>query len=188
MNKAQRDSYFGWRWPAACRGQGWDRLSKEEREKKRHQVTLEASGMLPGWSSTDSITKLDQDQITALFNLLKHYANPNSLKHAVPVANPAEEKEKDERRRAAFSLSQRGLTNAEIQNIAEPLCRRHRVGDWRLLPSKVIREMMVWKQFNKEEVAKRRRNMGLPLIDSQEDAPIIYHLKASPRPCGKGPL
>jgi hypothetical protein len=93
MNGRQRARYHSQLWPAACAAQGWNPRDQE----KRREVTLQATG-------TASSTGLSELQITRLFDFLKHLAHPNSLDHAIPVANPDVQEERHDRRRALWAF------------------------------------------------------------------------------------
>jgi hypothetical protein len=172
ITAAQRASFFSKWWPACCEVQGWD--PKSETVRRAH--ILEATK-----GKTDRMSLCSQAQLTAIFQLTWFKTNPNSLNAAIPVANPEEALEADEQRRAIFSLSGKGLTTEEIAKIAAPLCRKHHVSDWQRLPSKVLKSIMHWKQFQPEEIARLRRPVALPLVQTAEES-RIYYLRPSPNP------
>jgi hypothetical protein len=77
MTKETRAYYFGTAWPQACRAQRWD----PKDDDKRRAVTLEAMALVHG-PRYDSITLLEDAQITALFCYLRHLAQPENLTRA----------------------------------------------------------------------------------------------------------
>jgi hypothetical protein len=174
MSPAQDKGYWR-RWSAVVRAHGLNRLPKTEQDEERHQITLEATKGRT--SSHKDVT--DNKEITRLFRILEYRAQPDNLNAAIPVANPENEAEADEQRRCVVALSKKGLPTDEIARIAAPLCRRHRVGDWTLLPSKVLHEMMHWKQFQPAEIARRRHLSALPLQQTGNDA-FTYYLRPPP--------
>lgn len=174
MNAAQDRGYWR-RWAAVVRAHGLNKLPKTDQDSERHQITLEATRGRT--SSHKDVT--GNAEITVLFRILEYRARPLDVNAARRVANPEEEAEADERRRCVFTLSQRGLSNDEIAKIAASSCRTHRVRDWRDLPSKVLKEMMTWKQFSPQEIARRRQVGPLPLQQTS-DGTFTYVLRQSP--------
>ncbi|MBN2069130.1 MAG: hypothetical protein JW739_05785 [Opitutales bacterium] len=75
MNKAQRSKYFKQLWPNACRVQQWD----PKDTTKRHLITRQCM-LLCGGPDTDSITKIGQAEISALFTYLNWLASPQNLR------------------------------------------------------------------------------------------------------------
>jgi hypothetical protein len=73
MNQRTRILYFRL-WQDACAAQGWS----PKDETMRRQVTSYCMVEIGG-PAVDSITKLGHHEITALFALLRHYAEPDSL-------------------------------------------------------------------------------------------------------------
>jgi hypothetical protein len=184
MTEKQRFGYFR-RWKAVKLAHGLDKLPVAEQEEERHAITLQATK-----GRTSSITNITSNkEITALYRLLEFKARPNDLNAAIPVANPEVEEEADEQRRCVVALSGKGLMLDEIARVAAPLCRRHRVGTWQKLPSRVLKEMMRWKQFQPAEIARRRIVPSMPL-QRTGDSTFTYHLRPSPptpKPACAGP-
>jgi hypothetical protein len=168
MTDNQRKKFFKIWWPACCEVQGWDHKS----EKRRREFVFEATK-----GATDRLSLCTQAQLTAVFQLCWHKSNPDSLNEAIPVANPEQAAEADEQRRCVFALLKKGLTRPAIERIAAPLCRKHRVGNWERLPSKVLKEMMRWKQFTQPAQPAPL----LPLACSvTRDGAIEYELRPPP--------
>jgi hypothetical protein len=177
MTDAQRAKFFGTWWPACCEAQGWDPKSEKHRRSLVHEATKGA---------TDRLSLCTQAQLTAVFELTWHKTKPDSLDEAIPVANPELAAEQDEQRRCVFALLKKGIMRPEIERIAAPLCRRHRVGNWELLPSKVLKEMMRWKQFSPTKVKPEPASNKPPIGDIDE--PHIYHLRPAPPATVAGPF
>jgi hypothetical protein len=171
LTKKQRDSFFGTWWPDCCEVQGWD--SKSEAVRRAH--VLEATK-----GATDRMSLCSQAQLSAIFQLTWFKTNPNSLDAALPVANPEQAREDDDRRRAVVALSRKGLMLEEIARIAAPFCRKHHVSDWQRLPSSVLKSMMHWKQFQPKQRAARTVTT-MPLGQAAADTPVIYNLRPSPK-------
>lgn len=178
MSPAQDKGYWR-RWSAVVRRHNLQRLSKSDRDAERHAITLEATN-----GRTSEHKKVtDNKEITKLFRILEFKAQPDCLDAAIPVANPELEEEADEQRKMVFAIRAKGLTDKEIQEIAEPLCRKHHVGSWQELPSIVLKEIVAWKQFQPDYIARRRAAAPpiLPLEHAARRALIqdghVYQLK-----------
>jgi hypothetical protein len=166
LTEKQRASFFGTWWPKCCEVQGWD----DKSEKRRREFVFEATK-----GATDRLSLCTQPQLTAVFQLCWHKSNPDSLNEAIPVANPEQAAEEDEQRRCVFALLKKGLTRPAIERIAATPCRRHRVGNWERLPSKVLKEMMHWKQFTQPAPAP-----VLPIAPVGNDDHVIEYLLRPP--------
>ena len=177
LTKNQRNAFFGEWWPKCCEVQGWDDKSEKRRRDFVLEATTELYHQVPNMPyPTDRLSLCTQDQLTAVFKLTWHKTKPDSLNEAIPVANPEQAAEEDAQRRCVFALMEKGLTRPAIERIAAPLCRRHRVGNWERLPSRVLKEMMRWKQFNKPAPAP-----VLPLACTVTgDGVIEYPLRPPP--------
>lgn len=173
MTDAQRAKFFGDWWPACCEAQGWDAKS----EKVRRAHILEATK-----GATDRMSLCSQAQLTAIFQLTWFKTNPISLDAALPVANPAEALEQDEQRRAVVALAGKGLLVDEIVRITAPLCRKHHVSDWQRLPSKVLKSVMHWKQFQPGYRPPSCSVGALPLGSTSDESAVVYQLRPAPTP------
>lgn len=78
MSPKARASYFGHLWPEACLANEWD----EKNEAQRRAVTLECMEKIRA-PLTDSVSKLGEAEITALFVYLRHLGDPSSLDKSV---------------------------------------------------------------------------------------------------------
>src|SRR5882672_394487 len=74
MTDEQRNRYFGLYWPAACQAKGW----RVKDDIRRRHTTAECMREIRA-PILESITELDQDQVTALFTYLDFLAHPASL-------------------------------------------------------------------------------------------------------------
>jgi hypothetical protein len=167
MNKKQRDSYFGWRWPAACRTQGWDLLPHAQREERRKALTLEATG-----GATNSTQHLTENQITDLFTLLRLKTNPEDLDAALDLANPQQSHAKDECRRLVFAINSHGFHRNYVQGIADWYCRTHQVTHWEDLPAEKL--SLLIRTVNARRAAK---GMALPAKEPALNGSREYQLK-----------
>jgi hypothetical protein len=156
MTKPQLSFYWGktslWAgaWAGACAAQGWD----PKDDVQRRAVTLEAARKINLHSTCDSIAGLNQDQITALFVLLKSLAEPLNLRAARATANPEETKAADECRRVNFRIKEKcsdggfawsKFSRRYVATIAEGWCREHdlRHDQWEQLPSDKLKLLLV---------------------------------------------
>ena len=74
MTPAERKTYFGHLWPAACQAQKW-----EVKDEGRRRAVTRACMRLVRGPETDSTSALGPDEVTALFTYLRHLAGPASL-------------------------------------------------------------------------------------------------------------
>ena len=74
MTPAARSHYFIELWPAAALANEWD----VKDDARRRRVTLDCMKAVKG-PETDSVSKMGEDEITALFTYLRHLADPASL-------------------------------------------------------------------------------------------------------------
>ena len=74
MTPAARSTYFSKLWPAAALANEWD--IKDEARRRRVTIDCMTAVRAP---ITDSVSKLGEDEITALFTYLFHLADPSSL-------------------------------------------------------------------------------------------------------------
>jgi hypothetical protein len=187
MNKNQRDEYWGHLWPEAMSAQGWDHERADAQDRLRRALTLEASA-----NATDSITQLSEDQITMLWGLLKHYADPLNLGMAKAAANPGEAVDEGRRRRYVYKIKGLGLGDGYIQRVAGWDCREAQVRHWTRLPIELrgpgstgLRRVLVHLTQRANE--KRRRLLSprpvqQPALNFPTGHPVKeYVLKPSPR-------
>lgn len=127
MNKAQRVRYHADLWPAACKTQRWNPRDKDLRQSITYQVT----GKL---SSED----LDEDEITMLFDELRHLADPVDFDQAMLAANPELSRQANRRRQLVWTIEQLKLSEAYVDALAADYCRHHRVDHWDQLPLDVL--------------------------------------------------
>ena len=125
MTPRQRSTYFGTLWPAVCKAQGWNIKD----ENRRKCVTYGATG-------EESTSDLDQDQITLLFNKLKHLADPQNFDKALADSDPAAALAEYQRPNLIWRIIR---SAAKIPGQPEAwlskLCAdRHGHSDWRKLP------------------------------------------------------
>ncbi|HTJ77980.1 MAG TPA: hypothetical protein VL357_03215 [Rariglobus sp.] len=74
MTPAARSHYFIELWPAAALANEWN----VKDDARRRAVTLACMAAIKG-PETDSVSKMGEDEITALFTYLRHLADPASL-------------------------------------------------------------------------------------------------------------
>ena len=182
MTPAQRAKFFGTWWPDCCEAQGWE----DKSEKLRREFVLEATTALrrdvpSAPTPTERLSLCTQGQLSAVFKLAwfktKNAGASADLNSAIDSANPAEANERDEQRRAVVALSDKGLTQAEIARVLTPICRKHGVGDWQRLPSKALKEVMHWKQFQPAEIARRRNTVLSMPLGVVSDTVVEYQMK-----------
>lgn len=150
MTARQRSYFFGTLWPQACRVQGW--VGETAREVKRREIVLAATTKLHAEvprmkKPTDSMSACDQDQLTAVFNHVKHLADPLNLQKAIAAENPGQAAALDECNRLLFKIREgmkRGDYNyAYVQKIADWNCRSEQVADWQTLPAEALRTVLI---------------------------------------------
>jgi len=141
MTRAQQALYRGkgGLWPEACRVQGWDPAD----EDKRRAVTLEAARKVNPTSTCNTTRDLNQDQITALFTLLRAYANPLDLAAQRASENPDETRITDQCRRVCYAINEFGFDRNYVQKIADWKCRVHQVRYWEHLPLHELRQLVI---------------------------------------------
>lgn len=162
MSPDQRNHYWKDLWPRAMRAKGWHQLGKDEQERLRRALTTEASETAKG-PLTDSITKLNEDQITALWKLLHFYADQLDLDAAIAVANPAQTQAKDGSGRLVYKINECGFHRNYIEGIAKWYCRQNRVSKWEYLPAFRLRHLLITAN-------KMRLKKGMPLGAYRADA------------------
>ncbi len=127
MTAAQRSTYFGKLWPAACATQKWHVKDAE----RRREVTFQAT-------QQESTSSLSQDGITLLFDHLLWLANPHDFDCAYKAANPELSIEQNKRDRVIWRVRQaanKGAFNdVYLAKSAEHKCRVHNVRTWDQLP------------------------------------------------------
>ena len=122
MTRAQHTRYRTLLWPEACRAQGWSAAD----DAMRRDVTLQATGQ-------DSTAGLSNDQVTDLFRLLEHLADPLNLAKAIPAANPDVAKEENRRRQLFWVIDQQGFEDGYIARCADGACAAEDKDSWREL-------------------------------------------------------
>jgi hypothetical protein len=127
MNKAQRATYFGRLWPAACEAQGWN----PKDEERRRDVTFGVTGQ-------ESTSSLGEDQVTALFDELRWLADPFNLDAALPASDARVSRDNNRRRQLVWSIEQLKLTEAYVDSLAAPFTQQHRCQHWDELPLDVL--------------------------------------------------
>jgi hypothetical protein len=163
MNSAQRKTYFGTLWPAACKAQGW--LVKDE--DRRREVTMQATGK-------DSTSSLTQAQITLLFNRLKQLADPSDFDLAYADANPEIALEEHKRGQIIWrienSTAKAGLTESWLVEISAWKCETHDVKHWSQLPTvELVKLSMTVESRTSDEVKARRAKKQQPRAASVQD-------------------
>lgn len=129
MTPRQRSTYFGTLWPEACKAQGWN----VKDENRRKCVTFSATG-------EESTSDLDQDQVTLLFNKLKHLTDPQNFDKALADADPATALAENQRQKIIWRVEKAAAKipgNAEnwLAELAYGKCAAHKVPEWRKLPT-----------------------------------------------------
>ncbi len=198
MTEKQRRYFFRALWPECCAVKGWQGTDAE-----RHAVTLEATTELAlavpgGPKPTGSMSACTQDQLTAVFNLVKWYADPDNLDKARPVANPAEAKAQDECKRlvwkireaanrdkvtlndAYISRSRRGIARGPGVGVGNPPCR---VAPARAHPHQQSREQ---ERPRRASARANRANRPMPTEDEQT-VYVMSPRRSSPRTPSRSP-
>lgn len=165
MTKNQRSHYFGTLWPAACKVKGW----KVKDDKQRTAVTLEATGRT-------STTDLDEDGITALFDLLEFLADPYNLDKAMPVANPEMGWQANRRRQLVWRIETTAqdaqLNEGYLSSLAEHKARLMRIPDWRQWP---LDDLLKFAMTVKARAGStRRKKPATPLQEECRDDEMAY--------------
>ena len=150
MTKPQRAHFFGHLWPAACQAQGWE----VKDETTRHAVCLRVTGQ-------ESMSGLNQRQLTALFTEVRHLADPLDFDKATLAANPDQAEEASRRAKCLFAINRLGLPDSFIAGLAKNIVADRRVQSWRDLCSADLRWLAV--------TLSARRQKALP---APEDCPF----------------
>lgn len=179
MTKDQLSTYWAddGLWANAVRGQGWDRLSEADLDRQRREVTKTACLMVKDSPVVDSIAKLNEDQITALFKLLIHLARPLDVAAARAVANPEETRSEDKRRRLIHEINAMGFHRNYVQAIAKWQCRKYSVSKWEDLPMNMLFALIA-------TVNKNRRKKGMPAPPKPRRDPPLAKQNALVFPSG----
>ncbi len=126
MSPSQRSTYFARLWPDACKAQGWN----PKDEDRRRDITHAATGQ-------DSTSKLNQKQITLLFNKLAWLADPNNFEKAYADANPEIALADHQRVQVIWRIEkaarEKGFNAVYLDKAAEHKCRVHNARNWREL-------------------------------------------------------
>ncbi len=148
MNKKQRSTYFGRLWPAACRTQGW----KTSDEHQRKRVTFAATG-------EESITDLDEDQITLLFNKLKWLADPSNYDKALADADPVTALEENKRKQVIWRIEDNAskVPGDPAKWLAEIALDRHGTADWKNLSNAELKRFAMTVSGRTTKMARERR-------------------------------
>lgn len=151
MTPSQRAHFFGRLWPAACASQGWD--AKDTHQRKR--VVFDATG-------EESMSNLDQDQITLLFNKVKWLAAPHDFAAALTDSDHQSALEESSRRQIIWRIQREaakaGLNEAWIIKAAEGKCRAYNSLEWKLLPMTELLKFSMTVESRTSEIAKDRRS------------------------------